>query len=51
MGGDVHCIGAEGQHVFGTLGTETKFTEAVELLKETFAHIPLHRVLEWGVAV
>ncbi|KAJ8332635.1 hypothetical protein SKAU_G00424240 [Synaphobranchus kaupii] len=33
----LHCLGAEGQRVFGTLGTATKYTEAVELLKTHFA--------------
>ncbi|KAJ8332628.1 hypothetical protein SKAU_G00424170 [Synaphobranchus kaupii] len=33
----LHCLGAEGQRVFGTLGTVTKYTEAVELLKTHFA--------------
>jgi len=27
----LHCLGAEGQRVFGTLSTAKTFTEAVEL--------------------
>lgn len=33
----LHCLGAEGQRVFGTLGTAATYTEAVELLKTHFA--------------
>jgi len=33
----LHCLGAEGQRVFGTLGTATTFTETVELLSRHFA--------------
>jgi len=33
----LHSLGAEGQHVFGTLGTATMFTEMVELLRGHFA--------------
>ena len=33
----LHCLGAEGQRVFGTLGNATTYTNAVELLKAHFA--------------
>ncbi|KAK0152341.1 hypothetical protein N1851_006252 [Merluccius polli] len=33
----LHCLGAEGQRVFGTLGNASTYTHAVELLKAHFA--------------
>ena len=33
----LHCLGAEGQRVFGILGNASTYTHAVELLKAHFA--------------
>ena len=46
----LHCLGAEGQRVFGTFANTTKYDEAVKLLKEHFAapqSALLRRVVFW----